>query len=250
MEINLKIGNESYSANLNKPLDISIPLNPDHENPNCFYAPPPTSNPVIAGDFIGSIDKGGLLNFKNIHINPHGNGTHTECHAHIHKTDDTINQVLKKYNFIASLISLYPEKMPNNDRVISMNSLELLDEELPEALIIRTLPNDDSKLQRNYSGMNPPYVEDKFLTEIRRRGVKHLLIDLPSVDKEQDDGKLAGHKAFWDEEDSLARFNTISELIYVPQLIKDGLYLLQLMISPLELDASPSKPIIYELKKL
>lgn len=250
MEIQILSENGTFSTNFNNPIDISIPLNPDHENPNCFYAPPPTSNPVISGDFVGSIDKGGPLNFKNIHINPHGNGTHTECHAHIHKTEDTINSVLKKFVFMANLVSLYPEKLDNGDRIISMRAIDFLDNNLQEALIIRTLPNNDEKLQRNYSGTNPPYVDAEFLKEIKRRGVKHLLIDLPSVDKEQDEGKLAGHKAFWDEEDKSARFNTITELIFVPNVIKDGLYLLQLMISPLEIDASPSKPIIYELKKV
>jgi hypothetical protein len=31
---------------------------------------------------------------------------------------------------------------------------------------------------------------------IRECGIQHLLIDLPSVDKEKDEGKLLAHKAF------------------------------------------------------
>ena len=152
------------------------------------------------------------------------------------------------------VFSVYPEMQENRDRVLTMNSLRLLDEpdgesSLPPALIIRTLPNTDEKLQRNYSGTNPPYVDPKFLEAIRKRGVRHLLIDLPSVDREQDEGKLVGHKAFWGIPDDIQTSNTITELIYVPSVIKDGLYLLQMSISPLELDVSPSKPIIYELKK-
>lgn len=248
-----------YSADLTQAIDISIPLRPDHMNPNCFYAPQPTSTPVRAGDFIGSIAEGGLLNFKTLTINPHGNGTHTECYAHIHETTATINRTLKQFHFPAMVLSVYPQLMENGDRVIGLQALRLLDEPIGEihsekslapALVIRTLPNDDSKTQRNYSGTNPPYVSDEFLLEIRKRGVKHLLIDLPSVDREQDEGKLAGHKAFWGIDGDIQTENTITELIYVPSLIKDGLYLLQMSICPLELDASPSKPMLYELKKL
>ena len=245
---------EQYLADLRSPLDISIPLRPNHVNPNCFYAPPPTTSPVIAGDFVGSIEKGGALNFLNLKLNPHGNGTHTECYAHIHDTKATINQTFSQFHFPAMVFSVYPEMLENGDRVLTMNSLRLLDEPdgespLPPALIIRTLPNNDEKLQRNYSGTNPPYVDPQFLETIRKRGVRHFLIDLPSVDREQDEGKLVGHKAFWGIPDDIQTSNTITELIYVPSVIKDGLYLLQMSISPLELDVSPSKPIIYELKK-
>ena len=255
MKASFEFLNQNYSADLTKPMDISIPLRPDHINPNCFYAPQPTSSPVKSGDFVGSIKEGGLLNFKNLTINPHGNGTHTECYAHIYDTDATINTTLKQFHFPAMLFTAFPELLDNGDRVLGLQSLRLLDESdsqntLPEALIVRTLPNDDDKLTRNYSGTNPPYVSDEFLLEIRRRGVKHLLIDLPSVDREEDDGELVGHKAFWGINGDIQVFNTITEMIYVPTLIKDGLYLLQLSICPLELDASPSKPIIYELKKV
>lgn len=255
MKVHFDYLGDQYVADLQSPLDISIPLRPNYENPNCFYAPQPTTSPVIAGDFVGSIAQGGPLNFLNLQLNPHGNGTHTECYAHIHDTKATINQTLKQFHFPAMVFSVYPEKLENGDRVLTLNSLRLLDEPdgespLPPALVIRTLPNSSDKLQRNYSGTNPPYVDPNFLEEIRRRGVSHLLIDLPSVDREEDEGKLVGHKAFWGIPDAIQTSNTITELIYVPSVIKDGLYLLQLSICPMELDVSPSKPILYELMKL
>lgn len=261
MKILFSFQDNEYMADLSSYIDISIPLRPNGENPNCFYAPHPKSAPVKSGDFVGSIEEGGVLNFKTISINPHGNGTHTECYAHIHSTEATINKSLNRFHFPALLMSVYPKELKNGDKVIGLSSLSFLKEEnkenidfernnsLPEALIIRTLPNTDHKLQRNYSGTNPPYVSEAFLIEIRRRGVKHLLIDLPSVDKEQDDGKLVGHKAFWGINDEIQENNTITELIFVPNEIKDGLYLLQHSICPLELDASPSKPVIYNITK-
>jgi len=82
---------------------------------------------------------------------------------------------------------------------------------------------------------------------IRECGIKHLLIDLPSVDKEKDEGKLLAHKAFWDFPKNLRRDATITELIYVPNKIEDGFYILNLQIASFENDASPSKPILYKI---
>jgi hypothetical protein len=79
------------------------------------------------------------------------------------------------------------------------------------------------------------------------RGILHLLIDLPSVDREEDGGKLAAHKAFWQYPARPRMDATITELIFVNNMITDGLYLLNLQICSLSLDASPSKPVIYAL---
>lgn len=76
---------------------------------------------------------------------------------------------------------------------------------------------------------------------------------MPSVDKEHDEGKLLAHKAFWNVKDTLnlnsdARLSaTITEMIYVPDEIEDGNYILNLQIASFENDASPSKPILYKI---
>jgi hypothetical protein len=72
---------------------------------------------------------------------------------------------------------------------------------------------------------------------LRESGIQHLLIDLPSVDKEKDEGKLLAHKAFWNVTDVNdlnldARLEaTITEMIYVPDNVADGSYLLNLQIA-------------------
>jgi len=82
-------------------------------------------------------------------------------------------------------------------------------------------------------------------------GIKHLLVDLPSIDRIFDDGKLVNHRRFWNvapgshEVTSVTRLNsTITELIYVPDNIKDGRYLLNLQIAPFDSDCSPSRPVL------
>jgi hypothetical protein len=84
---------------------------------------------------------------------------------------------------------------------------------------------------------------------IADRGIKHLLTDLPSVDPEVDGGTLAAHKAFWIVDGVVREDCTISEMVYVPENIPDGLYLLDLHTMALELDASPSRPMLYVIEK-
>ncbi len=231
-----------------QPHSIAIPLREGLHTVNAFYAPPLHIAPVRIGNFVGDTRLGGVVNFKNVQLNPHGNGTHTECVGHISTEVYTLPQCLQRYWFRAQLISLYPQRSNNGDRLITAEQLrELVGRPTPEALVLRTLPNDDWKLRTNYSGSNPPYLHHKAAQWIAEQGIDHLLLDLPSVDREADEGKLLAHKAFWQYPEQPRLHATISELIYVPNHLKDGFYALNLMITALELDASPSMPVLYDL---
>jgi kynurenine formamidase len=121
-----------------------------------------------------------------------------------------------------------------------------------EAIVIRTSPNLTQKRSKKYSHTNPPYIDEAAAIYVRECGIKHLLIDLPSVDKEHDEGKLLAHKAFWNVRDvnqlnDDARLDaTITELIFVSDSVIDGDYLLNLQIASFENDATPSKPVLYK----
>ena len=245
----------NQKIDLSKPIDISIPLTNNDQNPIAWYIEKPMIEPVKVGDWIGKVSEGASTNFNNVFFNPHGHGTHTECLGHITREFYSINQTLKQFFFMAELISILPENL-NNDFVITKNQIEKsINENRPEALIIRTFPNLESKKHLKYSHTNPPYLSEEAAVFIREIGVKHLLIDLPSVDREEDEGKLLAHKAFWNVTDinnlnKDARLDcTITEMIYVDDTILDGNYLLNLQIVNFENDASPSKPILYEIKK-
>lgn len=251
MRINIVHHHSTYNCDLNSPIDISIPLEAGDETVNCFYAPSVNIAPVVAGDFVGSTESGGPVNFMNVQLNPHGNGTHTECVGHISKEPFSINQSLKEFHFVARLITIIPTELENGDLVILKEQIEKVftNSDLCQAIIIRTFPNDASKLKRHYSGTNPPYFHHEAIEYLVGKGINHLLTDLPSVDREEDEGKLLAHRAFWKYPDAVRISATITELIYVPDDIPDGLYLLNLQITSLEMDASPSKPVIYELKR-
>ena len=244
---------QNFQIDLSNPIDISIPLSNTNENPIAWYIEKPVIEPVKFGDWIGKVSEGSSTNFNNIFFNPHGHGTHTECLGHITHDFYSINQCLKQFFFFAELISVEPT-ISDNDLIITKDQIEnLMNGKLPEALIIRTLPNTEFKKSKNYSNSNPAYLTEAAAIYIREIGIQHLLIDLPSVDREEDEGKLLAHKAFWNVKNtehlnSDARLNcTITEMIYVENQVVDGSYILNLQIASFENDASPSKPVLYKI---
>lgn len=248
MFINFEYAGQPYRCDLSAPLDISIPIQEGFGAVNCFYAPPMETAPVVAGSFVGSTAQGGPVNFLNVKINPHGNGTHTECVGHIAREPYSIHQSLQQFHFLAALVSVYPQRLDNGDRMITRKQLEALLPEMPvQALVVRSQPNDELKLRTQYSGTNPPYFEDQAMSLLVERGIEHLLTDLPSVDREEDEGKLLAHRAFWLYPHAVRAHCTISELIFVKNSIPDGLYLLNIQIASFEIDVSPSKPVLYKL---
>lgn len=248
MTVTYHFHDQRYHADLSLPEDLSIRLRDGLHNPNCFWAPAPEFSPVVAGDFIGSTAAGGPVNFFNVRFNPHGNGTHTECVGHIARSRYVLPDCLQRFHFHAKLISLYPQRLDNGDRVILREQLEaLIAPGEAEALIVRCLPNDPLKTTVNYSGANPPYFEAAAAAYCVDCGIEHLLTDLPSVDREEDGGALAAHKAFWQYPEAVRTYCTITELIFAPDSIPDGYYLLHLQTAPFELDASPSRPTIYRI---
>jgi arylformamidase len=240
---------KEYRVDFFKPIDISMPL---HNGSNCasaWYVEPMKLEPVVMGDWVGDVNRGGSVNFRSVTFNPHGNGTHTECVGHISTEFYTINKHLERFMYIAELITILPMQMENGDFVISRRHLEALLPTIdrPEAVVIRTLGNNSSKLSRNYSNTNPPYLLREAIELLNERGVQHLLIDMPSIDKEVDGGRLEAHHAFWGYPQKPQLHKTITEFIYVPNEVHDGTYLLNLQIAPFENDAAPSKPVLYKV---
>lgn len=236
-----------FEADLSKPFDLSIPLQNGTSNPTAWYCGPVVIRAVENEFFIGDVTRGGSVNFRDVFFNPHGHGTHTECVGHISREFYSINESLKSFFFLAKVISIEPELTQEGDRCISLEQVatKIGSTAGVEAIIFRTLPNDLQKRTRNYSNTNPPYFEYTVGEWLRKNGIKHWLTDLPSVDKEADSGKLAAHHAFWNYPHNPITDATITELIFVPDDLLDGLYLLNLQIAPFHNDASPSKPILY-----
>ena len=247
----ININNEKFKVDLNNPIDLSL-TSKDENSFKAWYVDEIKINPIKNGDFIGSVNEGGAVNFREILINPHGNMTHTESVGHISKEKINVNKLLKTNNFLAQLITIKPQKIINKnkkevDQIISLKQIK--NKIIPniQALIIKTHNNYDELTNKNYNYTNWPFLAESSASYIRSKGIQHLLIDQPSIDKEFDEGKLLAHRAFWNYPNEIDSKKTITELIGIPNHVKDGRYLLNLTLANIENDAVPSRPIIYKL---
>ncbi len=258
-----------FKLNLKYFYDISITQNFDNNQPNSFGVVKAKSEPYRVGDFVGDTNKGSSCNFDQLSITPHCNGTHTECIGHILNSRNKITDLIDDIFTEALLITCdftrgnqcqekYLPKIEKDDLLITAKELEnkIGNQDLKnQGLIIRTLPNSISKISRDYDDDPGGYFTNdamKFLYELK---VKHLLVDLPSVDKSNDDGMLSNHRIFWNVElgKKESEYNehhhkTITEFIYIDNKIQDGRYMVNLQIAPFGLDASPSRPILIKLE--
>ena len=245
MLASIQYNEQTYKVDLSKPMDISLPIKIG--GVKAWYVDEPTFEPVKMGDWIGDVKQGGSVNFRNVFFNPHGHGTHTECVGHISKEDYSVNNSLKQFHFIAQLISVLPDEI-NDDFIITKKTLEpFLENNSTEAIIIRTLSNVNEKQTKNYSNTNPAFIDEEAMKYIVEKGINHVLLDTPSVDKEQDGGKLLAHHAFWQYPENTNTFRTITELVFINDKIKDGIYLLNLQVAAFENDAAPSRPVLFQL---
>ena len=215
MKILFEIRNKTYGINANEPLNISIPLNFNGAQPNAYGVEKATSKACEAGELVGDTRRGGSCNFEQYKFIPHCNGTHTEAIGHITHERISVHESLKDAFIPARLVSVkpenagetnetYPVKLNETDTLITKKSLETVlqnaDENFLEGLIVRTLPNDESKLTREYLETIPPFFSLEAMRFIREKNVRHLVCDLPSIDRIFDEGKLANHRAFWNVE--------------------------------------------------
>jgi arylformamidase len=124
----------------------------------------------------------------------------------------------------------------------------------PRALVIRTLPNSATKQHQDYSDSTPPYLTREAAELLVERGIEHLVVDLPSIDRSHDEGHLTAHRIFFglpSGSTALAQATraraTVTELAYIPDAVSDGAYLLELQVPALGGDAVPSRPLLYRL---
>ncbi|HAS34927.1 MAG TPA: metal-dependent hydrolase [Flavobacteriales bacterium] len=248
MKIEIQHLSSAYEVDLDEPIDLSLALEND-SSLGAWYLDPPKIEAVRSPEFIGEVSEGSPVNFRNIHFNPHAHTTHTESLAHISTEDIPVNGIFSKFHFIALLLSFTPKMDGQGNQIIfgSDYDLKRILDSGAEALIIRTIPNESDKKLKNYSHANPPYLDLEFVKSIRDLGIDHLLIDLPSIDAEEDGGLLLGHHAFWGFPNKLRPHASISEFIFVRNEVEDGLYWMNLVPANIKNDAAISRPILYRL---
>jgi kynurenine formamidase len=229
---------DRWETDFANPIELAIPLEFGGAQPSAFGLPRATAEPVV------SLESGGPVNCVTVTLNPHGNGTHTECAGHVVDGVPPVYDAVPPEPMPACLITVVPE-----DGVVGRAGIETALRGVPpifrRCVIVRTGERD---AYVNYSGAAPAYVTEAAMRWVRGLGVEHLLLDLPSVDPENDGGEMAAHKIFWDAPEAPRRA-TITEMIRVPSNVADGLYVLALHIPRFCQDAAPSRPVIWAVRE-
>ena len=267
MKLTVQIAGASYRVRHSEAVSLAIPLHFNGLQPNHFGANIAAAKPMQAGSWIGDTRKGGSCNVPELTLNPHCNGTHTESVSHIVDELHPVHRSLPEVLVPTTLISLQPvaasacadhytPPLAANDQVITASMLQrALDgiaNDWLSAVVVRTLPNGRDKQSARYGDSHqPPFFTREAMEYLRLRGVQHLLVDFPSLDKMHDNGHLTAHHLFWQvTEDShgpapsVALQRTVTEMIYVPDAVRDGVYLLSLQVPAFELDVAPSRPFL------
>jgi kynurenine formamidase len=266
----IEVDGRQYRANLGRAIDISIPLDFAGPQPSHFGAAAATASALRSGAFVGDVRAGGSCNCEEYQLTPHCNGTHTECVGHVTQERVSVQQLAKGGPEIALLLTVQPvatsqtnestEPRPKRgDLLITAQALadawKQWDGFKPAALVLRTTPNAVAKTSRRYRDSDPPpYLTQPAVELIVSRGIEHLLLDLPSLDRTHDEGWLSGHRLFWGlppggRSISQARRPnaTVTEMVFVPDDVAEGLYLLDLQLAPFVADAAPSRPLLFAL---
>jgi kynurenine formamidase len=230
------------------PISIGTPLgDPDH-SPRAFGLPPTTVRPFTAGSFVARLAAGAPINCDILEIAPHGAGTHTETARHASDAGPSLAALGPRPLRLALLVTVAPDAGPV-DHIVRAYAVEAAAAPFaaaaPSALIVRVLR--DGLDHVDFSGQNPPFFDPRIVAFLDELGVVDLLTDLPSVDREEDGGALAFHRAFWGISDAgVARPDrTITEMAALPPTLADGLYLLAQAPLALVNDASPTAPALF-----
>lgn len=270
MNARLQVDGREVRIDLSRPVDLSVEL--DFQGPQVrhFGAPRADSQPYSAPGFSGSVARGASCNCESITLIPHCNGTHTECAGHLTREPLHAQRIVPRGLLPALLISVEPtpwdqtaessDPAPHaGDCMVTRNALQAAWPVglpfKPRALVIRTLPNEPAKRVRDDTDITPPYLTREAAQYLVERGIEHLVVDLPSLDRAHDDGRLTAHRLFFGlpaGQTALARaarsMCTVTELAYIPDEAIDGPYLLEVQVPAINGDAVPSRPLLYAVE--
>ncbi len=248
---------------------IGIGLDFRGPQPNAFFLPRAQAAPYKSDGFVGDTRLGGAVNCEVVSLAPHGNGTHTECVGHVVDELVDVHTIVDKRLLTAALVTVplvpfvdttdtYVFNVGDNEEVVPSSSLRAVVEALPgarsvDALVIRTTPNPPNRQYETWSGASPAFLTSEAMRFIAEGPWRHVLVDVPSVDRDADGGQLHNHRQWWKLAPGVKTTGgetsdrTITEMIYVPDRLADDLYALSLQVAPFILDAAPSRPILFPL---
>jgi arylformamidase len=254
-ELNLDFARASCLARV---LDFNGP------HPQHFGAPRATSAPMRIGSFEGDVTRGASCNCNSIQLIPHCHGTHTESASHLTVEQRPLHEFMPLAP-IAALLLTVPTTVAaqcNEDGGLAAIATDLLITRQallgawqhfvhasPTALLLRTATA--------FEDNNTPYFTSQCMTEIVARGIEHLIVELPSIDRQHDGGTLAAHRVFFGLPAGETRLQyarrptcSITELAQFSPALLDGPCAVQLQLAAFDGDAVPSRPLYIPYRQL
>ncbi|MEW7001850.1 cyclase family protein [Serratia ureilytica] len=199
MDVVITLTTESRCGS--RPLDFA-------DNPtNLYGVAPADSAPLSYGDTVASVRHGGVCNAERISLVPHCHGTHTECIGHILAETHNVADLPLEPFIAATLIRVRPQRADgttesynasaaSEDWLITQAALDdalaPLSGDYLQALVIAVETPSDFR-----AAACAPYFSHQALARIVELGVQHLLVDIPSIDRLYDGGRMDNHRRFW-----------------------------------------------------
>ena len=140
----------TFRVDLSKPIDLSLPLRDGEGQVRAWCVDPVTHGTGAQRRHHLRREGRRTGEFPHDHLQPaRARHAHRERWPHQSREIHPVGEQLKRYFFTAQVVSLLPEerRAPDANRtdlVITLEQLRnVVDERPPEALVIRTLPNDE-----------------------------------------------------------------------------------------------------------
>jgi len=253
-----------WRTRLGEALSLARVLDFGAPHPRVFGAPPATTTPFVAGAFNGEVARGASCNCRAVHLVPHCNGTHTESVAHLTVESLRLTDLVPLEPLPAVVVSVRPVAAQQSgetadppplpgDRLVTATQIDRgwpaawpADLPSPRVLVLRTGVHDGDDVA--------PYLSLEAARRIVERGIDHVVVELPSVDRAEDEGRLAGHRILFGLPPGSTRLAdaarphaTVTELAQVPATCPDGPCAVQLQLTPWTGDAVPSRPVLFPL---
>ena len=267
-------GGQALRVDLARGHDLSLGPDRRGQGPRHFGAPPAGFAAWETRGFSGDVGTGASCNCSVLTLIPHCQGTHTECVGHLTREPldafgllplAPVPAVLLSVNAVASSPGdeVTDPAAQGGDTLITARALEEALQRLPRAassparpraLLLRTRPNDAGKRLRDYAAHPAPFLTTAAAQWLVDHCIEHLVVDLPSIDRAHDQGRLSAHRIFFglpagsqSLREALRAHATLTELAFIDDAIADGPGLLSLQAARLPGDALPSRPVFYPL---
>ena len=247
-----------------------------YKGSGAFHLPKLSTSPFeVSGVFIGDVEQGGSCNVDILHLSPH-KLTHLQTETHIISEGTNISDLglIEGFALVVDLsgwMGLEKDETLDSNGRKSTNSISVaqlqyaVDEAIGQVLspeqrfnllAIKTRLSLDRE-DTDYTGRDPLHLEPEvaqFIHDYHEivgnpgRQIQTLILDLPSIDREDDGGLLLAHRNYFGIKDgkSQGEKRSLVEFAYLRGL-ETGLYYCQIHPYPIQTNAIIVNPVFYPL---